>query len=458
MKAYSLIISLFFATCLWAQTPLMEQVEFEHGCNYIDDDVNGLLTLQIPSNKAKEIIQEILEKSGHTQNFELRVANEIANARAAESGGRKFILYNSSFMDNFQTKSLTYWAAYSLLAHEVGHHALEHDLTTQDPRIRKDQELKADAFSAEVMEQLGATVDEVLAGIRTFEGRSFSATHPDPEDREEAIRQAYLAQAGDRWRNQQGEDEESTAPGSKKTRITLDEKAYTRNRWNLLNSAEAEIDNEKISIRYRLEDLYPGRNLKICLLSNDPLIGPEVRTIGSLSGTGDGIKADREGLVVWNYRLDRYTPNEVSKPDMLRILVYDSYDLPTAPAGGAWLGSVGTTAIGLGSVIYGLLEIKKGNDIYEIYKDERDPLALVYADESRSDRYERADKHYSRGHVFLFAGTAATLAGGAWLFNKIRQNQSYKKDGQCSLDTNWSISPELTADFSGVQLGLSMYF
>ncbi len=459
MKSY-LVIFCVLASCAAFSQPAFEQVYFSEGCNYIDDEVSGLLLLRKPGSNAQRIIDEILITAGSAQNFELRISDQIANARATASGGRKFILYNEGFMNSFQTKSLTYWAAYSLLAHEIGHHVLGHDFATPDARLRKEQELKADAFAARIMYRLSATIEEVLAGIRTFDNRAESATHPNPAEREAAIREAFLIEA-----RQSPLPLSSALPDSlprslhpEKSSVALDATAFRNNRWNLLNIATAEIDDEKISIRYRLEGVYPGRKIKVCLLSNDPLIGPELRTLGAVSGQGAGLDARREGLIVWNYRIDRYTKNEVSKEDMLRVLVYDMSNLPHTPSSGAWVGSVGAVALGVGSATYGLLERKKALDIYEVYKDVRDPAAAAYSDESRTDRYTRADKKYIKAQYFLWGGVAAALGGGTWLYDKIRQNKSCQKDGQCSTDSWSAVSPILLTSGRDLLVGVQLSF
>jgi tetratricopeptide (TPR) repeat protein len=53
-------------------------------------------------------------------------------------------LYNTTFLENFKRDAQTKWAAYCVLAHEVGHHLNNHDFTETDVKKRKLLELAAE--------------------------------------------------------------------------------------------------------------------------------------------------------------------------------------------------------------------------------------------------------------------------------------------------------------------------
>lgn len=444
-----------------ATAQVLEKIQLEHGCNYDTDVSHGAFDLEKPSGEADSIVNAILFALGQEQNFELRANRKIANARAAMKGERRLILYNEEFIASFKRNSLTNWAAYTLLAHEIGHHIKKHDFVTTDPKTRHTQELEADGFSGQVLARLGADLEEALAGVQSLEIKEATLTHPGPKSREEAIISAFSQERLAMVREQSLHSSRIDS-FSEKTYLTLDQEPFLRNRWNLLDgtNVQAELDKEKITIRYSLPGtVLPGTDLTICLHSNNQEgVYPGAGLPSTVKGTGS-VPYQKQGVVVWNYRLDGFTRSEVSKGGMLRLVVYDALDKPYAPGFWKKTGSWTTTILGGLAMGFGTYEMIKGNDLYQLYKTERDPGSSVYAEESRDERYARADKHFYRGQWIAGGGVALAAVGIVWLVDKKRHQRSYDLDGLCIGPNPIELYPIVsTQTFGQPMVGINLRF
>lgn len=163
-----------------------ELMPLSAGCNYAAANPAKELYTYDASAEALQIVERIMRVNVLPQNFVVRAA-DCANAVATTADGQRYILYSTAFLENFKKEANTQWAAYSVLAHEVGHHLSNHDLTETDPRIRKRYELEADRFSGGMLYRMGATLEEAQAGINTFSLEGESSTHPGKRARLEAV-------------------------------------------------------------------------------------------------------------------------------------------------------------------------------------------------------------------------------------------------------------------------------
>lgn len=167
---------------LCAQEPLA----ITHGCNFAAAETPSELYAYEASSEAREIVQQIMQMNVLPQNFIIRSA-DCSNALATVIGKQRYILYSTAFLENFKKESDTKWAAYCVLAHEIGHHLSNHDLEETNPKVRKGYELEADKFAGGVMFRLGATLEQAQAGINTFSANTDSQTHPPKRARLEAV-------------------------------------------------------------------------------------------------------------------------------------------------------------------------------------------------------------------------------------------------------------------------------
>ena len=184
--------------------PLEAQISTLHvkqGCSYDDALAEKDLYLYDPSNEAERIVAEIVDALGLVKNFTVRSSN-VSNALATSFNGTRYIFYSTSFLEKFKADANTQWAAYSVMAHEIGHHLNAHNFGETNPRARKMLELEADQFSGSVLRMLGATIDEAQAGLNTFDLQGETNTHPPTTARKEAVSNGWKKR--DEWLRERG--------------------------------------------------------------------------------------------------------------------------------------------------------------------------------------------------------------------------------------------------------------
>jgi tetratricopeptide (TPR) repeat protein len=179
-SVFLLIFMIFTAS--YAQTPM----KISHSCNFAAAETEGQLYTYEASREAEDIIKEIMDAYSLPQNFIVKSA-DCKNALATSEGKQRYILYSTAFLEDFKSKAETKWAAYCVLAHEIGHHLSNHDLETTDPLVRRVQELEADRFAGNVLQKLGANLVQAQSGINTFALTGESTTHPKKQARLEAV-------------------------------------------------------------------------------------------------------------------------------------------------------------------------------------------------------------------------------------------------------------------------------
>lgn len=158
------------------------------GCSFSGVDNDPEKVFLDPSDEASAIVQEILEANSifGNSNILLKESN-VDNAMATTVEGKRYILYNSEFLDNFKRDARTKWAAYCVMAHEIGHHMYGHDFSEKDPQQRRAMELQADTYAGAVLRGLGATRDESVAGIDVFRIDADNDFYPSKSLRRAAI-------------------------------------------------------------------------------------------------------------------------------------------------------------------------------------------------------------------------------------------------------------------------------
>lgn len=149
---------------------------------------------KVPANsfttaaQGKSIADRIIEAVGLRTNFDIRPAT-IENAAAVVYGGKRYVLYNPTFINNLIKTTGTEWAAISVLAHEIGHHLNGHTISARGSQ--PDLELEADEFSGYVLRKMGAGLSEAQAAMQTLASNRASRTHPAKYDRLTAIAQGW---------------------------------------------------------------------------------------------------------------------------------------------------------------------------------------------------------------------------------------------------------------------------
>jgi formylglycine-generating enzyme required for sulfatase activity len=189
MKNLLAALALLLPFAPLAQKPL----RIHHGCAFKTALEEADLYTFDPSDEAQRIIAEICNAVGVSQNFDIYASN-VENALAARDNGRAVIMYSNVFLKKFNEDARTRWAAYSVLAHEIGHHFNNHDFGEPNPGKRKQMELEADRFAGSALRLLGATLDEAKAGIETFALEGEQTKHPSAKARRESLTAGWTQQ------------------------------------------------------------------------------------------------------------------------------------------------------------------------------------------------------------------------------------------------------------------------
>lgn len=182
MKNTIILCTLFLTPPLFSQ----EALTIQHSCNFAAADTLAEVYTYESSSEAKQIVERIMQVNVLPQNFVIKSA-DCNNALATTIGKQRYILYSTAFLENFKKEANTKWAAWCVLAHEIGHHLSNHDLEATDPKVRKQYELEADRFAGGVLFRLGASLEEAQAGVNTFSLENASPTHPPKRARLEAL-------------------------------------------------------------------------------------------------------------------------------------------------------------------------------------------------------------------------------------------------------------------------------
>lgn len=143
----------------------------------------------MPASEAAGIIKEITDAVGLQPRFELRATPLVDNAAAVVYSGKRFLLYNPTFLASVNRAGHTDWAGISILAHEMGHHLNGH--TLRGGGSQPADELEADEFSGFVLRRLGASLAQAQAGLAAVCPEQGSATHPGRAPRLAAISRGW---------------------------------------------------------------------------------------------------------------------------------------------------------------------------------------------------------------------------------------------------------------------------
>ncbi|MBL4754637.1 MAG: hypothetical protein JKY52_13720 [Flavobacteriales bacterium] len=142
-----------------------------------------------PDKEAKEAVGKIVRYTGLIPNF-LVTSGTVPTVLAFIKGDKRYIAYNPDFIIRLKNKTNTDWAAVSVLAHEIAHHLSGHTLNGK--KSSPGDELAADKFSGFILHQMGATLEEALAGLSSLNYKYDSLKYPPKSARLFAIETGWL--------------------------------------------------------------------------------------------------------------------------------------------------------------------------------------------------------------------------------------------------------------------------
>lgn len=186
MSILKILVFVAVSSIFMQQTFAQDVITIKHSCSFDGEETNQDFYVFNPSNEADQIVGKIVNAFSLSKNFIIK-SSDCKNALATAEGKQRYILYNTSFLEDFKKDAKTKWAAYCVMAHEIGHHLNNDDFEVSDNKKRKIMELKADKFAGGVLFILGASLDEAKAGIDIMQSSGESSTHPPARARAEAI-------------------------------------------------------------------------------------------------------------------------------------------------------------------------------------------------------------------------------------------------------------------------------
>lgn len=163
----------------------LQDADLQNG--YFSDSTS----VQIPNTH--EMLAEIINVIGLVPNFELKEAN-VQNVQASISHRKRYILYNPEYINWINNATNDKWAAFALLAHEIGHHLNGH--TIRKSGSRPALELEADEFAGFVLYKLGASLEQSQEVMNYIAKTTASRTHPARASRMHAIQNGWNKAAG----------------------------------------------------------------------------------------------------------------------------------------------------------------------------------------------------------------------------------------------------------------------
>jgi hypothetical protein len=161
-------------------------------CHYYGETPGEALFKFKADTEALSFIQRVTKYTGIPQNFTVWAAN-VRNASAVHDANtnQRLILYSQDFIKTITQATGDQWAATSVMAHEIGHHLINHTLASTTVGTAKAQEeLEADKFSGHVLRKMGASLKDAKTAMER---------QPDQTPRGYPAKSARLAAIENGW-------------------------------------------------------------------------------------------------------------------------------------------------------------------------------------------------------------------------------------------------------------------
>lgn len=144
----------------------------------------------VSDSHAEQVIGQFAKKMGQFHSkFRVMQCSNTDNCFATVIEGQPYIIYDNAFLNRVEETTRTDWAAVSILAHEIGHHANFH--TIDGTGSRPDKELEADYFSGFWLHEMGANLAQSQEAMKHFQGEYVTSTHPPRSQRLDAIEKGW---------------------------------------------------------------------------------------------------------------------------------------------------------------------------------------------------------------------------------------------------------------------------
>lgn len=361
------------------------------------------------------ILDEIKDAASSAIVIKLQESTMTRNAEAYREGSNNYIRYNPAFVRDFERNAQTKWAVYSLLSHELGHLILGHDLNERNPKVRQELELNADKFAGKVLNTLGATREEALAGFRNMNQDLSGGIYPAAIDREYEVGDGWDAQE-DYWKSKGQHPRDAALRFEPRLGGTLTS--------NWAKNAQAVIKGSRMEINYKVapNKKIPSYRPFLLVDPHSPLV-PE-----TLDWVGDSTQPGSR-TVIWYFERDGYTREQVIRPDELGIGSFAPKFVPRKPKG--WVIPLQAAGF-VGGLVAAGVGYRQEKDAYSTYKNtylaQANPSASVYDGTTRTAVYNTANDKHKKAQYLLWSGVAvATGSLVTYLISTLPKAKRAKK-------------------------------
>jgi hypothetical protein len=173
----------------------VKETKNNFACNYFGRNVSPQEICPqmqgfVSDSHAEQVIGQFAKKMGQFHSkFKVMQCSNTDNCFATVIEGQPYIIYDNAFLNRVEATTKTDWAAVSILAHEIGHHANFH--TIDGTGSRPDKELEADYFSGFWLHEMGANLSQSQEAMKHFQGEYVTSTHPPRSQRLDAIEKGW---------------------------------------------------------------------------------------------------------------------------------------------------------------------------------------------------------------------------------------------------------------------------
>ncbi|MCB0586681.1 MAG: hypothetical protein KDD06_15335 [Phaeodactylibacter sp.] len=405
-KSIRYLIPLLLLLLLPGPGHAQERIHLTNGCAYGNPPGTEEIYTNFYSTEVVDILNDILEALNlRNTTFELKSSN-VNTAVASIIGGRKYILYSEDFIRRAEQSAQNKWVVYSILAHELGHHILDHDFSEKDPGKRKLMELEADEFSGSVLRSLCSKQEDAMAALNELSGAPIHPFYPPVSARIEFIANGWIRK--DEAIRREGRD-----PCGQ-----IIELAFGKNykKLNHARNVKAMVKEEEMIITYDAIS-QPGK-----LFCRSFIATPRYSSLtpSTMEWKNDREKFGKDKEIIWYFAKDGYTRDQVMRPQELGIAVFDYSKVPRPIGFEGYVPGMLTVVAGGVALGYSFSLRQKALNDYDQYEAIRDPNDAFYqeANISRSQFYQDTDDKYITSQAIRNTSIAAIGAGLFWVTNK----------------------------------------
>lgn len=124
-------------------------------------------------------------------------AGDVPNAEArVDKAGLRVIGFNQAFMQQIKAQSGSEWSLISIAAHEIGHHAGNHNFLPETCKVNNEVELEADFYAGFALGKMLVKLDDATSALRLLPSEG-GCTHPGRLERIAVLKEGWQQATAD---------------------------------------------------------------------------------------------------------------------------------------------------------------------------------------------------------------------------------------------------------------------